>query len=128
MLITIIIIFIYFRFFLLDLMALVGLTSIPGHNVHNLIGWVILRSSILSVTVQNIMFVLPPSAITPIMSLDCGYKHASLKIFIVMDLKQCSEITKVTGSGISAHVWLLLSGLVYVTDTGTLCLSLCLTP
>lgn len=73
------------------------------------------------VTVQNIMFVLPTATITPIMSLDGRYEHAGLKIL-------CSEITRVTDRGVRAHVWLLPSGLVYVTDTGTLCLSLCLTP
>lgn len=46
------------------------------------------------------------------MSLDGGYEHGGLKIFIVMDPKQCSEITRVTaGKGVRAHVWLLPLGL-----------------
>lgn len=46
------------------------------------------------------------------MSLDGGYEHVGLKIFIMMDPKQCPETTRVTeGKGVRAHVWLLPLGL-----------------
>lgn len=58
------------------------------------------------------MSVPPSSVITQIMSLDGGYEHVGLKIFILMDPKQCSKTTRVTTcTDVRAHVWFLSLGL-----------------